>query len=66
MALVSKTSKYLRQIAPELARVHKQCRDAFQPRFPELESIIPNPIDFARVVRVIGNESHVEKKDLAS
>ena len=29
MALVGKTTDYLRQVAPELARVHKQCRDAF-------------------------------------
>jgi U4/U6 small nuclear ribonucleoprotein PRP31 len=66
MALVGKTSHFLRQIAPELNRVHKQCRDAFHPRFPELESIIPSAVDFARVVKVIGNESHSEKKDLAT
>ena len=29
MQLVNKTTEYLRQVAPELARVHKECRDAF-------------------------------------
>ena len=56
MQLVNKSTEYLRQVAPELARVHKECRDAFQERFAELESIVPNPVDFAKVVRII-NES---------
>ena len=55
MALVGKTTEYLRQVAPELSRVHKQCRDSYHSRFPELESIIPNPVDLTKVIRTLGN-----------
>jgi U4/U6 small nuclear ribonucleoprotein PRP31 len=35
--------------------VHKELRDAYAVKFGELESIILNPIDYARAVRIIGN-----------
>ena len=40
--------------------VHKTARDLFQMRFAELESIIINPVDYARVVLTIGNGNTVE------
>ena len=40
--------------------VHKTARDLFLPRFAELESIITNPVDYARVVLSIGNDEAVE------
>ena len=36
--------------------MHKIARDLNFERFPELESIIMNPRDYAKVVLVIGNE----------
>ena len=38
--------------------VHKTARDLFLPRFAELESIITNPVDYARVVLAIGNDEY--------
>jgi U4/U6 small nuclear ribonucleoprotein PRP31 len=35
--------------------VHKELRDAYAVKFSELESIVLNPIDYARAVKVIGN-----------
>ena len=35
--------------------MHKELRDAYVVKFGELESIILNPIDYARAVRIIGN-----------
>ena len=35
--------------------VHKQLRDAYALKFSELESIILNPVDYAKAVRIIGN-----------
>lgn len=40
--------------------MHKTARDLFLKRFAELESIIINPVDYARVVLVIGNDESVE------
>lgn len=35
--------------------MHKELRDAYAVKFGELESIILNPIDYARAVSIIGN-----------
>ena len=40
--------------------MHKTARDLFLKRFAELESIITNPVDYARVVLTIGNDAAVE------
>lgn len=40
--------------------VHKTARDFFLKRFAELESIITNPVDYARVALTIGNDESVE------
>ena len=40
--------------------IHKTARDLFQARFPELESIVLKPVDYARVVLAIGNGESVE------
>lgn len=36
--------------------VHKFIRDHYAPRFPELESLIPNPWEFVQTVEAIGND----------
>ena len=40
--------------------IHKTARDLFQARFPELESIVLKPVDYARVVLAIGNGEQTE------
>ncbi|KAI9015181.1 hypothetical protein BC832DRAFT_194929 [Gaertneriomyces semiglobifer] len=50
----------------EMLVVHKYIRDHYAPRFPELESLIPNPIDYARTVKLIGNEMDLSTLDLKS
>ena len=35
--------------------VFKRCRDAFHPRFAELETIVNTAYEYARVVKAIGN-----------
>ena len=46
----------LKKINPESQIVFKRCRDLYHKQFAELESIITNPFDYARVVKAIGNE----------
>lgn len=43
-------------IDSEIGLVHNFVRDQYRPRFPELESLVHHPIDYARVVKAIGNE----------
>eukprot|EP00271_Cylindrocystis_brebissonii_P020029 TRINITY_DN643_c0_g2_i1.p1 TRINITY_DN643_c0_g2~~TRINITY_DN643_c0_g2_i1.p1 ORF type:complete len:500 (+),score=95.03 TRINITY_DN643_c0_g2_i1:421-1920(+) len=40
----------------EIAIVHNFIRDKYRLKFPELESLVSHPIDYARVVKTIGNE----------
>lgn len=50
----------------EISLVEKMIKDTYAPRFPELESLILNPIDYATVVKLIGNETDMTKLDLKS
>ena len=40
----------------EITIVHNFIRDKYRLKFPELESLVMHPIDYARVVKTIGNE----------
>ena len=44
------------EIDAEIAVIHNWVRDQYRPKFPELESLVHHPIDYARVVKAIGNE----------
>jgi hypothetical protein len=39
-------------------------RDHYAPKFPELESLLPAPLDYARIVKLIGNEMDMANVDL--
>ncbi len=49
------TNDYLKHIDNDILIVHKELRDAYVVKFGELESIILNPIDYAKAVRIVGN-----------
>lgn len=55
--LLVHTNDYLKHIDNDILIVHKQLRDLYSCRFSELESIILNPVDYARSVRLVGNTS---------
>ncbi|CAI5965429.1 unnamed protein product, partial [Closterium sp. NIES-64] len=48
----------------EITIVHNFIRDNYRLKFPELESLVLHPIDYARVVRRIGNEMDLTVVDL--
>lgn len=37
--------------------IHKFIRDKYSKRFPELESLVPNALDYIRTVKVSGEKS---------
>merc|ERR1719203_2556628 len=48
----------------EIEAISKSIRDEYAKRFPELESLILNPLDYARVVLKLGNETDLTQVDL--
>lgn len=51
-------------IENEIIIVHNFIRDNYRLKFPELESLVHHPIDYARVVKKIGNEVDLTLVDL--
>mmetsp|Transcript_12823 Transcript_12823/g.42320 ORF Transcript_12823/g.42320 Transcript_12823/m.42320 type:complete len:506 (+) Transcript_12823:20-1537(+) len=51
-------------IENELVVIHNYIRDKYRPKFPELESLVLHPVDYARVVKAIGNEMDMTLVDL--
>ncbi|CAG9464599.1 unnamed protein product [Pedinophyceae sp. YPF-701] len=43
----------------EITAVHAFLRDKYKPRFPELESLVQNAVDYAKVVRQIGDAEDI-------
>ncbi|KAG1662685.1 hypothetical protein FOA52_014611 [Chlamydomonas sp. UWO 241] len=48
----------------EMSVVHNFVRDKYRLKFPELESLVHHPVDYARVVKRIGNEMDLTLVDL--
>jgi U4/U6 small nuclear ribonucleoprotein PRP31 len=53
--LILQSNKHLSNLANELARAHGDLCTAYKPKFPELEELIVDPIQYQSAVRVIGN-----------
>jgi U4/U6 small nuclear ribonucleoprotein PRP31 len=48
----------------EIVIIYNFIRDKYRTKFPELESLVKSPLDYARVVAAIGNEQDVTMVDL--
>ncbi|XP_026422408.1 U4/U6 small nuclear ribonucleoprotein Prp31 homolog isoform X2 [Papaver somniferum] len=51
-------------IENEIVIIHNFIKDKYRLKFPELESLVHHPIDYARVVKKIGNEVDLTLVDL--
>ncbi|RLN71159.1 hypothetical protein BBJ28_00000212 [Nothophytophthora sp. Chile5] len=54
--LVVTSNDLMVQIDDEIEAVHRFIAEVYAPKFPELDSLVPNALDYARVVKAIGNE----------
>ncbi|KAJ3102957.1 hypothetical protein HDU97_000196 [Phlyctochytrium planicorne] len=61
--LVSATH-YSADIDTEILIVQRFIKDKYAVKFPELEGLIPNAIDYAKTVKAIGNEMDLMKLDM--
>ena len=53
--LLTQSNTLSTSIDGEIILVHKFIRDHYSVRFPELERLIQNPLDYAKAVAIIGN-----------
>ncbi|KAK4932736.1 U4/U6-U5 snRNP complex subunit prp31, partial [Elasticomyces elasticus] len=53
--LLTESNSLATQIDSEIVLVHKFIRDHYSTRFPELETLISNPLDYAMTVAIIKN-----------
>ncbi|XP_074268165.1 U4/U6 small nuclear ribonucleoprotein Prp31 homolog [Silene latifolia] len=60
-----KDLEYLSEgIELEISIIHNFIRDKYRMKFPELESLVQDPIEYARAVKKIGNETDLTEIDL--
>ena len=53
--LLTESNGLSTHIDSEIVLVHKFIRDHYSVRFPELETLISNPLEYAKVVAILGN-----------
>lgn len=54
--LVVQSNKFLATLSEEIGKSHGALAAAYNPKFPELEELLPNPVQYKNAVRCIGNE----------
>lgn len=54
------------ELIHEITIITKKIRDLYEPKFAELDKLILNPFDYAKTVKMIGNETDLTKIDLKS
>ncbi|KNC79950.1 hypothetical protein SARC_07666 [Sphaeroforma arctica JP610] len=64
--LIVKANKMTVDIDGDIQVLHKYVRDIYSKRFPELEQLVHQPMEYMRTVQMIGNDLDIAKKDLAS
>ncbi|POO01757.1 U4/U6 small nuclear ribonucleoprotein Prp [Trema orientale] len=62
--LIEDCNALANDIEDEIVVIHDFIRDKYGLKFPELESLVPDPVDYARIVKRIGNEMDLTKVDL--
>lgn len=64
--LVIACTQIIVDIDAEIVNLHRKLKDAYAPGFPELETLIFNPLDYARVARLAANQDDLTQVDLRS
>eukprot|EP00126_Sphaerothecum_destruens_P004670 Sdes_comp18315_c0_seq1m8032 len=64
--LIVKANDLSVKIDADISVLHKLIRDIFAARFPELEQLVPNPLDYIKTVRLIGAHTDITQVDLSA
>ena len=62
--LINQSNLLVLEIDNHLLRIWKFIRDIYATKFPELEEMVMNPIEYAKCVKLIGNKTPEEMSDL--
>eukprot|EP01138_Halocafeteria_seosinensis_P010916 gb/GECG01011149.1/.p1 GENE.gb/GECG01011149.1/~~gb/GECG01011149.1/.p1 ORF type:complete len:496 (+),score=100.58 gb/GECG01011149.1/:1-1488(+) len=65
-SLVIHSNKFINEIDDHLQAAHKFVADLYHKKFPELEQLVPNMLDYVNVVEKIQNETDLTLVDLQS
>ncbi|ODV94902.1 hypothetical protein PACTADRAFT_50751 [Pachysolen tannophilus NRRL Y-2460] len=57
-----KINDYSPEIQAEISLIHNFIKIRYTPRFPELSSLITNPVDYAKTVKLLGNNLDINLK----
>jgi U4/U6 small nuclear ribonucleoprotein PRP31 len=63
--LLKEANEFSTQIDGEVQAVHKFIRDNYSLRFPYLEELVKNPVDYAKTVAILGNRPLDDIKNIA-
>lgn len=63
--LLKEANEFSTQIDGEIQAVHKFIRDTYSLRFPYLEELVKNPVDYAKTVAILGNRPLNDIKTIA-
>lgn len=61
--LVVEANALSAELDQEIILVNKFIRDHYRSKFPELETLVRNPLDYAKAVHLIGNDMNIVKID---
>jgi U4/U6 small nuclear ribonucleoprotein PRP31 len=64
--LMLKSNNFSFELDFEIQQVFKYLKDNYAPRFKELESLVLNPVDYAKTVELIQNQMDLSQVDLKS
>lgn len=64
--LVTQANSLSTSINGEIVRVHKLLRDHYSTRFPELETLVTDPLDYAKTVAILQNGPLEDIKSISS
>jgi U4/U6 small nuclear ribonucleoprotein PRP31 len=62
--LVLDCNRFIHEIDDEISETHRFVVETYAKKFPELESLIPNTIDYIKTVQRIGNETDMTLVEL--
>eukprot|EP00047_Mylnosiga_fluctuans_P005205 m.239043 g.239043 ORF g.239043 m.239043 type:complete len:504 (+) comp13410_c0_seq1:13-1524(+) len=63
--LIVESNNLTVEIENEINIIHKYVRDHYAKRFPELDQLVPIPLDYIRTVKIIQNEMEITKLNLS-
>lgn len=63
--LIMRCNSLVREIDEEMLSIHRFVRDIYSKKFPELESIVVNPLDYLQVVQRIANTEDLTSIDFS-